>query len=202
MNLDPASSDSIITINLSPKHSTSKSFDSQDEIGFAARNLPTEASVYFTPKSSHSRSFLWRLLDSRRVLELQSVDLTQDRDYKSDPSLILRLVLPHPIREDCVSLAAADDHDILNVFAITTNNDLYTFDLRNDYFAKVGAAEDNVADWCSTFLPSSFSFRYPHRTFAASARELLVSLHDGGLLRLERKVSEHGTSTTFMPSWS
>lgn len=199
MNLDPASSESIITINLSPKHNTSKSFDNQDEVGFAARNLPTDASLYFAPKSSHPRSFLWRLLDSRRVLEFQSVDVTQDRDYKKDASLILRLVLPHPIREDCVALAAQDDHDILNVFAITTNNDLYTLDLRKDYFAKVGAAEENVQDWCSTFLPSSFSFRYPHRTFASSAHELLVSLHDGGLLRLERKVNENGTSAAFMP---
>ncbi|KAL1646814.1 hypothetical protein SLS58_002949 [Diplodia intermedia] len=208
LNLDPPYAGSTIGVTL-PPHSTSAFLSrpkgkrivveegntSSDETSFARRHLAaSDASIFFRRKHPYPRTFLWRILDDRKVLELRSVDLTVDRHHKGEAILTLLLSFPNAIRPFGVALAERDDRDALNVFVLTTANELYTLDLHKDFFIRPAATEIDVDVWCKTCVPSAFSFRYPYRIVASSAVELLVSLHDGGLLRLNRTAASDGSS--------
>lgn len=206
LNLDPPYAGSTIGITL-PPHSTSAFLSrpkgkrivveegntSSDEISFARRHLAAnDASIFFRRKHPYPRTFLWRILDDRKVLELRSVDLSVDRYHKGEAILTLLLSFPNAIRPFGVALAEREDRDALNVFVLTTANELYTLDLHKDFFIRPAATEIDVDVWCKTCIPSAFSFRYPYRIVATGALELLVSLHDGGLLRLNRTAAADG----------
>ncbi|KAI7077609.1 hypothetical protein KC352_g41849, partial [Hortaea werneckii] len=49
-----------------------------DEETYARKHLATEGSVFFRSSQRAPRSFLWRTLDDRRVLEIQAVDIVND----------------------------------------------------------------------------------------------------------------------------
>lgn len=206
LNLDPPYAGSTIGITL-PPHSTSAFLSrpngkrivvedgntSSDETSFARRHLAAnEASIFFRRKHPYPRTFLWRILDDRKVLELRSVDLTVDRHHKGEAILTLLLSFPNAIRPFGVALAEREDKDALNVFVVTTANELYTLDLHKDFFIRPAATEVDIDAWCKICSPSAFSFRYPYRIVATSALELMVSLHDGGLLRLNRTPASDG----------
>lgn len=211
LNLDPPYAGSTVGITL-PPHSTSTFLSrpkgrrviveegntSSDETSFARRHLAAnDASIFFRRKHPYPRTFLWRVLDDRKVLELRSVDLTVDRHHKGEAILTLLLSFPNPIRPFGIALAEREDRDTLNVFVLTTANELYTLDLHKDFFTRLAATEVDIDVWCKTCSPSAFSFRYPYRIVATSALELLVSLHDGGLLRLNRTAASDGMYTIY-----
>lgn len=194
LNLDSATS----AVPL-PTHSASTSvsrpppeptIEAEDE--FARRYLATEASIHFRRKNKYPRSFLWRILNERRLLELQSVDLIQDRYNKGEAVLTLALNFPHPIQPFGIAFADPEQRDALNVFVLTIANELYTLTIHKDFFVRPSAVEPGVGNWCKIFAPSAFSFRFPYRLVATSAHELVLSLHDGGLLRLTRKPGDDG----------
>jgi len=127
------------------------------------------------------------------VLELQSVDLIQDRYNKGEAVQALALNFPHTIQPFGIALADPEQRDALNVFVLTTANELYTLTIHKELFVRPAATQSDVGNWCKICVPSSFSFRSPYRLAATSAHELLISLHDGGLLRLTRKPGDDGT---------
>ncbi|KAI9840020.1 MAG: hypothetical protein M1819_000212 [Sarea resinae] len=207
LTLEPTSSRSTIFIRLTARDGSNQSSrpntkrsnvsdltHAEDEAAFGRKHIATEASIYFRQNKSYPRSFLWRILEDGKVLELQSADVNKAEREKPDATLRLRLGFPTALRPSGVALADTTEHDILTVFALTTNNDLYTLTLRPRFFSDPAALEGNTTGWCKSFQPSSFSFRYPHRLIANSPLELLVSLHDGGLLRLTRKAGDDGSS--------
>ncbi|KAI9816409.1 MAG: hypothetical protein M1832_005076 [Thelocarpon impressellum] len=173
-----------------------ESLVAEDETVFARRLLATSASAYHRQSRRYPRSFLWRVLEDGKVLSIQAVDLSKSSEHAPEAPLILRLAFPNPVRPAGVTLSDSDLDDALNVFVVTTSNDLYTLTLSPKHFQQPSTAESSVEKWCKTFLPSSFSFRYPHRIVARSPQELLVSLHDGGLLRLTRGRDDDGSSWT------
>lgn len=208
LNLEQAFPGSTIAVSL-PSHTSptfgsrpqpkrtviSEKYIDQDEDEFAKRHLASEGSIFFRRIHKYPRSFLWRILDDRRVLEIQSIDLDQDYDNQAEATLTLLLSFPTTIRPFGVAFSEPEDRDALNVFVLTTSNDLYTLNLHRDFFIKPTATDIDIGDWCKTFMPSSFSFRQPYRLIATSAVELLVSLHDGGLMRLSRKPGDDGEFT-------
>jgi nuclear pore complex protein Nup160 len=168
----------------------------EDETAFKQRYLASAASIYH--RQYHTgRSFLWKVLEDGKVFSIQAVDFAGELDASKAASghLTLRFYLPSPIRPGCVALADSLKHDVLNVFFLTESNHLYTLTLRPEFFRRRSSTEDNVPEWCHTFHPAAFSFRHPHRLIAIDADELLVSTHEGALLRLER--AAHGVS----PAW-
>ena len=69
-----------------------------DEDSYARKHLATEGSVFFRRKERSPRSFLWRVLEDRKVLEIQCVDLVHDtRSSKGESWLTYRLHLPSEI---------------------------------------------------------------------------------------------------------
>ncbi|KAI9846098.1 MAG: hypothetical protein M1837_004354 [Sclerophora amabilis] len=165
-----------------------------DEAAFAKSNLASSGSIYSRKTKKYPRSFLWRVLEDGKVLSIQCVDLSKSSDPDREGALTLRLIFPIAIRPGGISFSDSEDYEPVSVFVLTTSNDLYTLTLRPDFFHKASATERNVVDWCKTYLSSSFSFRYPHRLVARSPSELLISLHDGGLLRLTKKLEDDGSS--------
>ena len=207
VNLDPTSPGTAIQI-LVPAHGQSqRSFRfaqqrhfpgngdaAEDEDAFSKRFLASSGSLYFRKNKSYPRSFLWRVLEDRNILELRSIDLTKSEHDRHEATLILRLVFPNAIRTGGVALSDREDHDLLSVFVLTNRNELYTLTLRPDVFCRVAATEGNVQEWCKSFVPATFSISKPHRLLTIGPDELWVSLHDGRLLRLTRSVGSDGDS--------
>jgi len=166
----------------------------EDEDAFARRHLATSGSVYFRQNKNYPRSFLWRVLEDHKLLELRSIDLTKSEHDRHEATLTLRLAFANPIRTGGVVLSDREDHDALSAFVLTKRNEFYTLTLHPDAFCRAAVTEGNVQDWCKSFVPASFSISKPHCLLACGPHELWISLHDGRLLRLTRKAGEDGTT--------
>lgn len=200
----PASPASILSINTTGNHSQAltifgagrkrgyNEISELDEESYARKHLASEASVYFRRKSRFPRSFLWRVLDDRRLLEVQCVDLVQQRsDSQKEGSLTFHIELPADIVRGGVAFADPEETDALEVFVLTTSNELFTITLKRDLLARDTPPTDfDPASVVKKYAPSSFGFRYPYRMIAVSSLEIIVSLHDGSLLLLERQKNE------------
>ncbi|KAH7559151.1 dna repair protein rhp51 [Bipolaris maydis] len=195
LNIEPAFPGSTIAFTIpaySPfasRSSTKRSviteqYVDKDEDAFTRRHLATDGSMYFRRHHGYPRSFLWRVLDNRKMLEIQSTDLDHDSTDKFEATLTLLFQFPAPIRPFCVAFAEPADRDTLTVFAITTANELYTITLHRDFFATPAASEQDPETWCKRVEPALFSGRIPFRLVAESADELLVTLDDGAICRL------------------
>lgn len=164
-----------------------------DEDAYAKRHLATDASIFFRRKNRSPRSFLWRVLEDGKLLHIQSVDLVQARKNTHESVITFALSFNSPIRPHGVAFADAVERDALEVFVLTTSNDLFTFTLRKDLLLRgsLPSASDFDPESCYRVYQSpSFSFRTPYKLVATSSLQLLVSLSDGGLLRLERRAGD------------
>ena len=168
-----------------------------DEEAYLRKHIASESSVFFRRSTRAPRSFLWRVLDDRRLLHIQCVDLVQSRANAQESVLTFALSFANPIRLNGIAFADPEATDALDVFVLTENNSLHTFSLRKDLLTRqsVPAPTDfDASTYFKSYTPSSLSFRHPYKLVALSPLELLVSLHDGGLLRLERKAGDSGSN--------
>ncbi|KAF2866775.1 nucleoporin Nup120/160-domain-containing protein [Massariosphaeria phaeospora] len=187
----PASTTSTFGPRTRPNRTIVKEGDTdQDEDAFAKRHLASDGSIFFRRHHGYPRSFLWRILDSRKTLEIQASDIEQDPVSDCEANLTLQLHFTSPIRPFCVAFAEPQDRNALTVFVITTANELYTITLHREFFMKLRASDQDVEDWCKRSTPGLFNARVAYRLVAVSANELLISLDDGGILRLTRHGSE------------
>ncbi|KKZ65621.1 hypothetical protein EMCG_08528 [[Emmonsia] crescens] len=158
--------------------------------------------------------------DDDRFLEIQSVDLTKsageatattmgtttattnnnnnssssaNQYHQHEANLLLRLEFPEKIIPHGVALADLEDHEVLSLFVVTRDRQLYTISLRQEFFRRVAAIDENVADWCKVSCPAPLAFAHPHRLHASSPQELFISLDSGALLRLTRKAGDDGS---------
>ncbi|KAK4635657.1 Nucleoporin [Fulvia fulva] len=204
LSLDSASPSSILNINTAT-NSFSASFGAGrkrpfddisglDEESYARKHLASEGSVFFRPKSKAPRSFLWRVLDERQLLEVQCVDLVLDanKHAKAESWLTFHIALPAPIIPGGVALADAEEKDALEVFVITSDKELYTVTLRRDLLVRETVPTDFDAATCvKRFGLNLVSYRRPYRLQAVGSLELLLSLSDGSILRLTRQPNEN-----------
>ncbi|WPG99121.1 Hypothetical protein R9X50_00193200 [Acrodontium crateriforme] len=202
----PSSSSSILHINTSGSNRTStlsntrkRAFDEisgLDEDTYARKHLATEGSVFFRSVSRSPRSFLWRLLNDRKLLEVQCVDLVHKREHKNtDSYLTFRIEFKDSIALGQHGIAFADplDVDALEIFVLTASNELLTITLKRDLLLRETVPVDFDASTCVKLYASSpLSFRSPYRLVAINSLELFVALPDGGLMKLERKSGESG----------
>ncbi|KAJ5832237.1 hypothetical protein N7474_000548 [Penicillium riverlandense] len=165
----------------------------KDEDEFARRYLATQGDVYFRKRKVYPRTFLWRVINDNRVLEIQCADLTKSATEHSEYNVTLRLDFQEPIIPSGVAFADLEDHEILHVFVITSSKQLHTLSLRPEFFRRIGAIDENVTDWCKSCVPAPLAFSYPHRLYASSPLELFISLENGALLRLTRRAGDDGS---------
>ncbi|KAJ5777391.1 hypothetical protein N7520_000637 [Penicillium odoratum] len=168
----------------------------KDEDEFSKRYLATQGTVYFRKRKSYPRTFVWRVVNDNKVLEIQCADLTKAGSEQFEYNVTLRLNFPDEILPSCVTLADHEDHEILSVFVITASKQLHTFSLRPEFFRRPESIDDNVSDWCKTCDPAPLSFSHPHRLHASSPLELFISLDNGALLRLTRRAGDDGSHWT------
>ena len=95
-----------------------------DEESYARKHLATEASVFFRRKERAPRNFLWRVLEERKVLEIQSIDPVHNKKQgRSESWLTFRLQLPAAIARNAVAFADPDETDALEVFVLRTQHE-------------------------------------------------------------------------------
>lgn len=203
LNLDPSTQGTIVAIRL-PAHGAlpwpSRTAQkrphvvelpiAEDETTFRQRYVATAASVYHRNHHKSVRSFLWRVLEDGKVLSIRAVDVSKQPNIE-DANLTLRLRFPSRIVPACIALSDSAAHDVLSVFVLTESRHLYTLTLRPDHFRKPTSTEDNVGDWCKSFLVSAVN-KICHRMVALTADVLLLSFVDGELLKLTRHSGADG----------
>ncbi|KAJ5714053.1 uncharacterized protein N7483_011234 [Penicillium malachiteum] len=168
----------------------------KDEDEFARKYLATQGTVYFRKRKTYPRTFLWRVVNDNKVLEIQCADLTKAGSEKFEYNVTLRLNFPEQIIPSGVALADHEDHEILSVFVITASKQLHTLSLRPEFFRRIDSIDENVSDWCKSSVPAPLSFSNPHRLHASSPLELFISLDNGALLRLTRRAGDDGSHWT------
>ncbi|KAJ5366509.1 Nucleoporin [Penicillium brevicompactum] len=165
----------------------------KDEDEFARRYLATQGDVYFRKRRVYPRTFLWRVINDNKVLEIQCADLTKGGTEVYEYNVTLRLDFQEAILPFGVELSDSEDHEIINVFVITASKHLHTLSLRPEFFRRTSSIDENVRDWCKTCVPAPLAFSNPHRLHASSPLELFISLDNGSLLRLTRRAGDDGS---------
>ncbi|KXT17773.1 hypothetical protein AC579_3617 [Pseudocercospora musae] len=169
-------------------------FSGNDEEAFARKHLATEGSVFFRSKGRGPRSFVWRVLNDRRLLELSCIDIVHDKHSKSECWLTYKISFRDKILPNGVVLADSTYKDELDIFVLS-GDDLFTIELPKHLLVR----EMAPADFDSTtafkkFSPAAFHGQRPYRIVAVSNLELFVSLQDGSLMRLEREPNQNGSN--------
>lgn len=213
VNLEPENPNWTVTIRLPAEGSSgqiwrtprrkqaTQAAPAEDETAFAKNCLASSAFLAFRPIEKHPQSILGRILNDGKVLSIQPVDLTRPGKHEEhEPLRHLQFVFSNSIRPTGVSYAEHEERGSLDVFVLTSSNDLYTIALLPEFFHAAAVPESsNIIGHCKSYLSPSFGFRFPHRLAARHARELFVALHDGGLLRLTRKPGEDGRAVPNVP---
>ncbi|GMG41308.1 unnamed protein product [Aspergillus oryzae var. brunneus] len=164
VDLRPYSSNAVVNIQI-PTHASTQSrarFSisssvgadepiAKDEEEFSRRHLSSQGSIYFRKRTVYPRSFLWRVVNDSKVLEIQCVDLTKGGIEHSVYSNTIRLDFQEEILPSCVDFADLEDHEVLSVFVITASKQLYTLSLRPEFFRRTSAIDNNVLDWCKSY---------------------------------------------------
>ncbi|KAK3051666.1 hypothetical protein LTR09_007321 [Extremus antarcticus] len=204
LSLSPTLSSPILSIDTTADRQTSSAFaagrkrgfheiSGLDEEKYARKYLATEGSVFFRRHERTPRSFLWRVLEDGKVVEVQCVDLVHDKAAKGGSSLTFRITLPDAVIKNGVALSDPDELDALEIYLLTTSNEIYTITIKRDLLAREIAPNDFDAKTCfRKYTSNSLAFRQPYRFVAVSSLELLISLHDGGIMRLVRQAKDTG----------
>ncbi|CAK7271943.1 hypothetical protein SEPCBS119000_004865 [Sporothrix epigloea] len=170
----------------------SHSFTEEERI-FRAKNLASESGIYHRRHHDAPRSFLWRILEGGHVLSIRAVDVARyqhDGSSKShsspsppDASLTLYLHFHKPVRPGCIALTDPPHHNSLAVFVLDESFYLHHLQLRPDVFIKRTLSDEaDLGEAWQPYLSATFNFKHPRRLLAVSANELVIALHDGGLI--------------------
>lgn len=216
LDLRPYSPDTVLNIQIPTQESSSGGINTQrrarfspssftsheepiakDEEEFSRRYLASQGSLYFRKRRVCPRTFLWRVIDDNKVLELQCVDLVKSGTEHCEYNITLRFDFEEEILPSAVALADLEDHEVLNVFVITASKQLYTLTLRLEFFRRSASIDENVSEWCKSCVPAPLAFSHPHRLHASSPLELFIALDNGSLLRLTRRAGDDGMKIFF-----
>ncbi|KKF95472.1 Nucleoporin nup120 [Ceratocystis platani] len=195
LNLEPSSLANVVNIRVASANQSnsiasafsrrSDNRETEAETVFDHKNLAKAASIYHRKHHETPRGFLWRLLENNTILSIRAVDIAQSGGA-ADATLIINFIFNTPIAPNCVALADPEDLDALLVFVLDQANCLHTFSLRPDIFRRKSSLEPAIDDLCRSYTPSGLSGKLAHRLTAVNADQVLIALHDGGLLRLDR----------------
>ncbi|KAF3007210.1 hypothetical protein E8E14_006953 [Neopestalotiopsis sp. 37M] len=188
LNLEPSSPALVVDLKLSAGSANGRGTKrpnggEEDDKLFRKKNCATASSVYHRKHHAEPKSFLWRVLDGNTLLSIRCIDVCKTKKAP-DASLVLNLRFSQPIRPSCLALSDPRDHDALSVFVIDESNQLYTIVLKPEHFRKRSTAE--IADACKIQTIQALGFKAPHCLVAADDNLLVVTTHDGGIIRLDR----------------
>lgn len=192
VNLDPPTSSSVVTIRVPSNSIQSRNYrkparenTAEDETTFRTKNLATASSVYHRTWHDTPRSFLWRVLEDGTLLSIRAVDVCK-KTQATDSPLVLNFHFSVPIQPGCVTFSDPEEHDSLCVFVLDQAYQLYSFTLRPDLFRKRSAVDAGLSDLGKVQAPAGLGFKHPHRMIAVNAETLLITVNDGGMIRLDK----------------
>ncbi|KAG5657133.1 hypothetical protein KAF25_001722 [Fusarium avenaceum] len=192
VNLDPPTSSSIVTIRVPSNSIHSRNHrkpaqqnQAEDETTFRLKNLATYSSIYHRIWHDTPRSFLWRILEDGTLLSIRAVDVCKKTQAAEYP-IVLNFHFSVPIQPGCVAFSDPEEHDSLCVFVLDQAYQLYSFTLRPDLFKKRSAVDAGLSDLGKVQAPAGLGFKHPHRMIAVNAETLLVTVNDGGMIRLDK----------------
>lgn len=193
LNLEPPSSASVVSIRVPSKNGSGRSHrrtandssSTEDETSFRLKNLAVASSIYHRLWHDTPRSFHWRVLEEGTVLSIRAADVCK-KDKALDTPLVLNFIFATPIQSGCVAFADPEEHDALCVHVLDQSSQLYTFTLRPEFFRRRTAIDAVLSELCKVQSPAGLSFKSPHRLVAVSARTLLVTVSDGGMIRFDK----------------
>ncbi|PHH61872.1 hypothetical protein CDD81_7800 [Ophiocordyceps australis] len=207
LNLEPPALASVVVIRVPSKVTNPRSLrrvtndpSIEDEALFRLKNLAVASSIFHRKWHDAPRSFLWRVLDHGTVLSVRAVDVCK-RDKKPDASLVLNFTFAVPIQPGCVAFADPQEHDALCVFVLDQASQLYTFTLRPDLFRRKTAIDAGLSELGKVQSPANLGFRSPHRLVAVSTNVILVTVNDGGIIRLDKTRSEDSSDRIWTESF-
>lgn len=192
LNLEPPSASSVVSVRVPAstagygRRRQANNGGIEDETTFRSRNLASAASIFHRQWHDAPRSFLWRVLDDGTTLSVRAVDLSRKDKAGADAPLVLNFHFETPLLPGCVALADPRAHDALCIFVLDQTHVLWTFTLRPDLFRKRSAVDAGLSDLAKRYAPTGLSFKHPHRMVAVSADTLLVTVNDGGMMRLDK----------------
>ncbi|TPX11456.1 uncharacterized protein E0L32_007875 [Thyridium curvatum] len=201
LNLEPASPANVVNIRLPATNGAARSSNrrtngagnlSDEERAYRAKNLSVASSIFYRKHHDSPRAFLWRVLDDGKILSVRVADVCKP-DKTPDAGLILHFHFPNGLRPSCVGFADPENQDALCLFVLDEADQLWNLVLRPDFFRKRSALENGLGEACKPHSSAAFHFKQPHRLFAVSADEFIVTLFDGGILRFH-KIKGHEAS--------
>lgn len=205
LNLEPSTSSSIVQVRVGSHSQSSFSRSStasarainaaDDEKAYRTRNIATASSVYYRKHHASPRGFHWRVLENDTVLSIRAADVCKPAHHQhqhndTDAPLVLNLRFPSPIRTSCIGFSDPEALDALCVHVVDQSNQLHTITLRPDHFRK--RLDGGLGDLCKSYSPSGFGFKQPHRLVVVSHEQILVTMHDGGIIRFDRNSRSNG----------
>lgn len=167
--------------------------EAKDEACYAEQSLASQGSIYFRSSKTYPRTFIWRVLEGNKILELRCADLARSEHETDEAHLTVRFEVQDLIVPGGVALSDAEGQDVMHVFIVTLKKELHTLAVPLDFFRKADASNGDNRRWCKTFVPSSFTIDTPHRLYSHTPFELFVSLDSGRLQRLTRKAEDDGS---------
>jgi nuclear pore complex protein Nup160 len=193
LNLEPPAPASVVSIRVPSKNGNSRSqrrltthdSSSEDETTFRLKNLAVSSSIYHRKWHDTPRNFLWRVLEDGTVLSIRAVDVCK-YDKTPDAPLVLNFNFGVPIQTGCVAFSDPEEHDALCVYVLDQSSQLYTFTLRPEFFRKRTAIDAVLSELSKVQSPAGLSFKSPHRLVAVTSNTLLVTVSDGGIIRLDK----------------
>ncbi|KAI1847480.1 hypothetical protein JX265_013956 [Neoarthrinium moseri] len=188
LNLEAPSSALIVNVKLPSGSATARGQrrphpPDEDEKLFRSRNCAVASSIYHRKHHAAPRSFLWRVLDADTLLSVRCIDVCKTKK-SPDANLVVNLRFTQPIRPSCVALADSPDHDALSVFVVDQSNQFFTITLKPEHFRRPSPAD--IADLCKVHSSAALGIKVAHRLIAADDNLLVVTTHDGGILKLDR----------------
>ncbi|KAH7223220.1 nucleoporin Nup120/160-domain-containing protein [Fusarium oxysporum] len=207
VNLDPPTSSSVVTIRVPSNSIQSRNYrkparenTAEDETTFRTKNLATASSVYHRTWHDTPRSFLWRVLEDGTLLSIRAVDVCK-KTQATDSPLVLNFHFSVPIQPGCVTFSDPEEHDSLCVFVLDQAYQLYSFTLRPDLFRKRSAVDAGLSDLGKVQAPAGLGFKHPHRMIAVNAETLLITVNDGGMIRLDKNKAHEPSSLVWKESF-
>ncbi|KAK9453569.1 nucleoporin Nup120/160-domain-containing protein [Dipodascopsis uninucleata] len=159
------------------------SSDTEEE--YSRRHIALQSSIFFRSANVFPRMILWRVVAHGTVLVLSGVDPIETLDKNSNNLRDIHVTFPTSIKQSCVVLNDSKKNDALVVDVLTESHVLYTLKFASSMFFGEWIRKP-TDEWCHLHSPAHFSLRFPHSMKSLSERSLIVSLLDGGLLRLDR----------------